>query len=372
MRSRQGQKALKEAVTGKPQDGSMEQKQMKIMYVDASVDGHHLTYLSYLLKNASKDSLAVLPEYSDKAAGRVRKTTVRGIRGFHEYGSWMEELRGIAAEEQPDIIHFLDGDSMMRHLGRGLARFGDSRLIITFHHFFEGKAREISMKRMLHYAAAGVFHTEEIQMKVKKFGCKNAECVPYPCFLNVPAGSGRGYLNDPPRLLALGGTRYDKGLDILLEALKRVRSPFSLVIAGKEEDFDERFVFEHTAAYNDRVRTCLRFLGDEEVKRLLMEADIIVLPYRKIFDGASGPMCEGIYLGKTIIGPSHGSLGRMLQESHAGYTFESESTEGLAACIEYALAHPCCYDETAKNAQQALRPELFVQKYAEIYEKAVK
>lgn len=345
---------------------------MKIMYVDASTDGHHLTYLNYLLKNASEDSLAVLPENSEKVVGRIRKTTVQSIRGFREYGNWMKELRSIAEEEQPDIIHFLDGDSMMRHLGRGFSRFGDCRLIITFHHFFEGKAREISMKRMLRYASAGVFHTEEIRREVEKFGCRNTECVPYPCFLDVPAGAGKGYRSDPPKLLALGGTRYDKGLDILLTALEKVQASFHLIIAGKPEDFDETFISEGTEKYRAQVQTYLHFLSDEEVKKFLEEADIIVLPYRKIFDGASGPLCEGLYLGKTIIGPEHGSLGEMIRQSHAGYTFESENVEKLAECIEYTLRHPCIYDETAYRAQRELQPELFASRYMAIYEKILK
>ena len=93
---------------------------MKIMYVDASTDGHHLTYLNYLLQTASEESFAVLPKDAEQVNGRVRKVSTDSIRGFREYGNWMKELRAIAAEEQPDLIHFLDGDSMMRNLGRGL------------------------------------------------------------------------------------------------------------------------------------------------------------------------------------------------------------------------------------------------------------
>lgn len=344
---------------------------MKIMYVDASTDGHHLTYLNYLLQTASEESFAVLPKDAEQVNGRVRKVSTGSIRGFREYGNWMKELRAIAAEEQPDLIHFLDGDSMMRNLGRGLSRFGACRRIITFHHFFEGKAREISMKSMLRNVDMGVFHTKEIRKRVENLGCQNTECVPYPCFLDLPPGKSGEYRNRPPKLLTLGGTRYDKGLDILLEALEMVRVPFQLVIAGKPEYFDEVFILEHTEKYRDRVQICLRFLDDEEVKGFLMEADIIVLPYRKIFNGASGPMCDGLYLGKTIIGPDHGSLGEMLRQSHAGYTFESENIEKLGTCIEYALSHPCVYDDTAYRMQQELRPELFIQRYSEIYKKVL-
>ena len=345
---------------------------MKIIYVDASTDGHHLTYLNYLLQAVPGDSFAVLPQDTDKVKGRARKISAAGTRSFQEYGNWMKELRGIAEEERPDIIHFLDGDSMMRHFGRGLARFKNARIIITFHHLFEGKARELSMKNMLKHASAGVFHTEEIRERVEEMGCRNVECVPYPCFLDVPAGMSGAYGNEPPKLLALGGTRYDKGLDILLEALQQVREPFRLVIAGKPEDFDEAFIRQKAERYQDRVELCLHFLSDEEVKQFLQEADIIVLPYRKLFDGASGPMCEGIYLGKTIVGPEHGSLGQLIRSTHTGYTFESENVEKLAACLEYALSHPCLYDDTAYAAQQELKPELFAERYLRIYQKAIK
>lgn len=342
---------------------------MKIMYVDISTDGHHLTYLNYLLQAVSDDSVAVIPKDMDKVKGRVRKISADSIRGFGKYGNWIKELRRIQKEERPDIIHFLDGDTMMRNFGRGLSCFKNSGIVITFHHLFEGKAREISMKCMMKYADAGVFHTQEIRGRVERMGCRNAECVPYPCFLDIPVGQSGIYRNDPPVLLALGGTRYDKGLDILLEALRLTENPFRLVIAGKPEDFDEDFIRWHTMSYKERVECCLQFLSDEEVRKFLIEADIIVLPYRKIFDGASGPMCEGVYLGKTIIGPDHGSLGNLIRQSHTGYCFESENPEKLADSISYALEHPCVYDETARRAQQELKPELFVKRYKKIYEK---
>lgn len=344
---------------------------MKIMYVDASTDGHHLTYLNYLLQAASSSSFAVIPKDGEKVRGRVREISIQGIRSLGDYGDWMKKLRTIAKEEKPDIIHFLDGDTMMRNFGRELSRFKDSGIVITFHHLFEGKARELSMKRMLKYADSGVFHTEEIRRRIEKLGCGNTECVPYPCFLDVPMGESGKYQNNPPVLLALGGTRYDKGLDILLEALQQTEKQFRLVIAGKPEDFDEEFIQQRTESYRDNVKYCLHFLSDEEVRGFLMEADIIVLPYRKIFDGASGPMCEGIYLGKTIVGPDHGSLGKIIRQSHTGYVFESENVDKLASCLNYALHHPCFYDLEARKAQQELRPELFTERYMRIYEKVL-
>ncbi len=344
---------------------------MKIMYVDASIDGHHLTYVNCLLKAAPEGSFAVLPEGEGEVKGRNIRLPFQSIRSRKDYHAWLRQLYLIAREEKPDIVHFLDGDTMMRHFGFELDKFGNSKIVFTFHHLFPGKLREISMKRMLHHAAAGVYHTKEIADTVKSYGCKNVYQITYPCFLNRSMASRKAYQNTPPVLLALGGTRRDKGLDILLEALSEVKEPFRLIIAGKAEDFDEKYIEEACKEYRSQVELQLRFLSDKEVESFLDRADIIVLPYRKEFDGASGPMTDGIYLGKTIVGPDHGSLGAQIRNFHVGYTFESENVKSLAECIEKSLRNICIYDETARQAQKELQPEFFVKKYRELYNEMI-
>lgn len=342
---------------------------MKIMYVDISTDGHHLIYLNNLLREESLESFAVLPKHEETVAGRCHSIMKPNIRTLRGYWNWILELKRIALEEQPDVIHLLDGDSIMRYFGLGLGQLKAWKVVITFHHLFPGVLRKISMKRMLRLANVGVFHTEAIERQVRSFGCKNVRCIPYPCFLEAAVQEKECITLESPILLALGGTRYDKGLDILLEALKLVDVPFHLIVAGKEEDFRRDYIERQIQVFRERVELNLKFLSSEEVLDYLQRSDIIVLPYRKIFDGASGPMNEGIYLGKTIIGPAHGSLGQMIGQYHVGYTFESENVEELAKCLKRALEIPFSYDETAKRQQQELKPELFRNRYRELYQR---
>ena len=260
------------------------------------------------------------------------------------------------------------GDSIMRYFGMGLGQLKEWKVVITFHHLFPGILRKISMRRMLHSVSAGVFHTEAIERQVRSFGCRNVKCIPYPCFLETARLEEKTEISECPVLLALGGTRYDKGLDILLKALKLVDMPFQLIIAGKAEDFDKDYIEQQIQPYKEHVELNLKFLTSEEVLDCLQKADIIVLPYRKIFNGASGPMNEGIYLGKTIIGPGHGSLGQMIRQYHVGYTFESENIEALAECLKRALKEPFLYDETAERQQKELAPHLFQNRYRELYQ----
>ncbi len=344
---------------------------MKIMFVDTRTYGHHLIYLNNLLQAASSESFVVIPENGECVTGRCHNIPVPAIRKIFGYRKWIEDLKKIALEEHPDIIHFLDGDTIMRYFGWGFSEFGFCKIVITFHHFFPGKMREISFKRMLKSATVGVFHTEEILDKIKAFGCKNVKCVPYPCFLKAPMQKGEGYQNNPPVLLALGGTRYEKGLDILLEALKLVELPFRLVIAGGVTDFDGEYIEKAVQDYYSSVKWDLRELSEEEVLAYIQHSDIVVLPYRKIFDGASGPMCEGVYLGKTIVGPNHGSLGDLIQKHHVGYTFESENIADLAKSLNMALENSFVFDAKASEYQRSLHPEIFKNSYLEIYQQIV-
>ena len=340
---------------------------MKIMYADISTDGHHLIYLNNLLSEASSGSFAVLPKHEGIVAGRCHSIARPNIRTLSGYWNWILKIKQIALKEQPDIIHLLDGDSIMRYFGFGLGQLKAWKVVITFHHLFPGVLRKISMRRMLRLSSVGVFHTEAIEKQVRSFGCKNVRCIPYPCFFEAIVQEKKDTSSEPPVLLALGGTRYDKGLDIFLEALKLVDMPFRLIIAGKEEDFHRDYIEQQIQSYKDCVELNLKFLSSEEVLDYLQRSDIIVLPYRKIFDGASGPMNEGIYLGKMIIGPAHGSLGEMIRQYHVGYTFKSENVEDLAKCLQRALKMSFLYDETAKQQQKELNPELFRIRYQELY-----
>lgn len=175
-----------------------------------------------------------------------------------------------------------------------------------------------------------------------------------------------------PVLLALGATRDDKGLDILLDALNFVNHDFQLLIAGKEESFSEEFIDEHTKKYSTKVTKLLKFLDDYKFAECLSAADFVVLPYRKCFDGASGPLGEGVVLGKTIIGPNHGSLGDIIEKNHLGYIFEAENINSLAKVLDKALTRTMQHDKEYLAYQRMLDPEIFAEKYVELFMKVQK
>lgn len=340
---------------------------MKVMYVDYSVEGHHLEYLKYLSKSNSYESIAVLPQQVENL--QIKQIVCSKLdlkkKKLLDYLKYMKQLKRIAEDEHVDVIHFLDGDSAMRYFDIGYRYLQKFHTVVTFHHLFPGKLREISVKRILNSVSMAVVHTDEIKETFYSYGCENVVCIHYPCFL--PLKCNEKEKKESKTLLALGGTRYDKGLDLLLDALNMISEEFQLIIAGKEEFFTRAFIEKAIEPYKNKVLLNLKFLSSKEVEDYLEDADIIVLPYRKQFDGASGPMCEGAFLGKQIIGPNHGSLGAAIRKNHIGVTFESENTKDLARCIEQSLREEFFYDEIAKEYQKSLNPEEFFRKHESLY-----
>ena len=225
----------------------------------------------------------------------------------------------------------------------------------------------MAYRRIARKVDAVVVHTKKLKADFENLGINNVYHIEYPQFSSSPyipdAKEKLGIHTEAPVILALGATRRDKGLDFLLEALNRVNQPFSLLIAGAESFFAQAYIHEHITGYKERVKTCLKFLSDEEFSLCLNAADIVCLPYRKCFDGASGPLGEGVSLGKMVVGAGHGSLGRLISENHLGYTFESENVDSLAEMLDKALTEKWKPDEKYKAYQALLNPERFQKEY---------
>lgn len=348
---------------------------MKILYVDRAVVGHHIKYLTCLAHGTDADAVAVIPsEVSDlRCKQYVYTTPIKNVANPKVYLQWIRELKGIVKREKPDIIHFLYGDTFYRFFGLKLSGFKKTKTVLTLHWVRNGFIRQLSAKKICKKVDTVVVHSGFMKKQLNDLGVKNVTHVEYPCFdQNVRIDKAEacaywGIRTDVPTIVCIGNTRYDKGLDILLGALQCAEHPFQLLVCGKEEAFGQSFIEEKIQAYADRVKLCLHYLSEEELSHALGAADIIALPYRRSFNGASGPLGEGVALGKTIVGADHGSLGDLIRENHLGYTFESENEESLAAALNAALSSTFEKDEVYKSYQDSLNVDSFLKKYKAVY-----
>lgn len=355
---------------------------MKLLLIDAVMYGHHKTYFEALMDGleAEHQVIGVVPDgYENPRYRLIHATLYRenmSAKDMHAiaYLEWMYRIGKIIKEEKPDIVHFLYGDIMYRYFGAGLRFCGKAKTVVTFHQVRRSRVRDISIKRICRQITQGVLHTDKLVNDLNELGIKNIQKIEYPCFgqkcdcSQAEAQKELGLdTKQCPVLLALGGTRYDKGLDILLDALDVVQTPFYLLVAGYPETYDEAYIAEHIKPYKERVTCILKYLSDEEFALCIAAADLIVLPYRKSFDGASGPLGEGVAKDKIIVGADHGSLGQTIRENHLGYVFKSENKDELADAIEYALSKPFVRDSEYRAYQKKISPHTFIENYQTLY-----
>ncbi|RED65070.1 glycosyltransferase [Cohnella lupini] len=188
-----------------------------------------------------------------------------------------------------------------------------------------------------------------------------------------------GYVR--PYLLCFGGLRHDKGIDFLLGAMSSLRDrEFTLIVAGSEGDFKEEDIRRLSGKYGirDKLFADLRFIPDDAMEYYFDLCDAVVLPYRKLFSGQSGPLTEGAARNKYILGPGHGEIGHTIRTYELGETFESENeqdlTDKLAITIEKVNSvrkgrsvEPRPATENANAYAPLINIDRFVKRYAQFF-----
>lgn len=348
---------------------------MKILYVDLTLSGHHKIYLNTFIENNYNELVLIAPKNNFNFECKQYNPNFNYKNsGVTEYLKLIIYINKIAKKEKPDIIHFLYGDIFYRYLGLGLGLLNKYKILMTFHQIRRSKLRDISIRRICKKITHGIVHTKALKDTMNSMAIKNIEHIEYPQLdnlIDISKEDARKKLNinsTSPVLLAIGATRQDKGLDILLEALKNVNSDFYLIIAGKESSFKYEFIKNKIQSYSDKVTLILRRLTDEEYSACVSACDIVVLPYRKSFDGASGPLTSGVWYKKYIVGPNHGSLNDIILENNLGTVFESEDINDLTQKLELVLNKELKWEIKQQKYRDSLDKSSFIKRHNDLYD----
>jgi D-inositol-3-phosphate glycosyltransferase len=140
-------------------------------------------------------------------------------------------------------------------------------------------------------------------------------------------------------LLFFGQIAPYKGLDILLEAMKILFSqqqPCRLMIAGRVKNGSEPY-WQTLRPYleNDEARPRIlvndKFIPDNDVPMLFRAADVLILPYRAIYQ--SGPLSLAYRFGVPVIATRVGSFERDVIPEVTGLLSQPDSPRDLARVI---------------------------------------
>lgn len=348
--------------------------------------GHHISYLEAVLQgyiNAGHNVMLIVPEKYEELKSvdqHIINAELWGSSSFQKHRKWIKEVNRLAKQKSLECIHFHYADAFLRYFGYGLHKFRKQKVILTCHQIREGNnrlssiARNVSLRIIAHMSNYIVVHTDYLAEHLNKNKISNVIHIEYPRFdiksmgISCKANELLKKLSasNHVKLVSLGSLRADKGILYLVKALKEVNGKFDLIIAGMEDDYTANDLSEYIDTYKENTYMYLEFLSDEEFVAFAKASDIVVLPYTSTFEGASGPMVEGVYQNKIIIAPNHGGLGKTVVTNHLGYIFKTEDVSSLAETITEALRKKWVFDEKYQKYQNCINVEEFIAQYVKI------
>ena len=345
---------------------------MKIVLVDAALDGHHARYIRGICSSKNIDFVLIAPDGDCDLAGvPVYRYNFNAKKlDLFKYFRWLRFIKKIAKKERADAVHFLDGDTVMKFMALGLKRFRKN-LFVTYHNFYRGFLRKISYKRTARFSRAIVVHTDTVKRLLTEQKIKNAVRNDYPAFDGEIAKAlpvkeckaAFGLPDDKPIVGFVGGISAYKGFDLFLDCLRQECDGVCFFVAGRATDYTKEFLGQVARDNAGKIVIREGWLSNEDYCRALAATDVLLLPYDDNFYGASGPLADGAYCGKRIVTTKGGGIADIVEENHLGTVLKERS----AKCLLKEINESFVYDETAKAYAKTVSAEAFVCRYERIY-----
>jgi len=204
-----------------------------------------------------------------------------------------------------------------------------------------------SRKKLARLADSIICHSQSGQKKIAKY-----YQVPIDKISIIPHGNFIDYYDHLPTrtesrkrlglskkklvFLYFGLIRPYKGIDDMLASFKEIRAPnVQLLIVGKPSDKRLKKLILKAEKEDSRIKSWLKFIPDSQVPFFMKAADLIVLPYKKIF--CSGSALLAMSFARPIVAPAIGDLKEVLDRKGA-LLYQPSSKNGLTRAMEKAPA----------------------------------
>lgn len=286
------------------------------------------------------------------------------FRKAHRICAYYLRLMRYAASAQPKIFHIL-WNNRFQFFDRTLLmlyyKLLGKQVVMTTHNVNQRKRDHNDTRwnrftlRTQYRSADHIFvHTESMRAElINEFGVKPARVTTIPFGINnaVPhtsltpseARKRLGIREGEKTILFFGRITPYKGLEYLVDAFKQTVSAgdYRLIIAGRPEQGSEeylRVIYEGSREHVEGKRIMLHahFIPDEDTEIYFKAADVLVLPYRAVYQ--SGVLFLAYSFGLPVIAADVGSLKDDIVEGRTGFVFRPEDPHDLADAIERYFA----------------------------------
>ena len=155
-------------------------------------------------------------------------------------------------------------------------------------------------------------------------------------------------------LLFFGMIKKSKGLEVLIESLKDIPSNVHLIIAGRTRNISFNH-YENTINelnLSSRVHPVIRYITNDERNKLFNFSDLVVLPYRKIYQ--SGVLLQAMSYGLPVIASDLPANKLIINEKN-GVLFNTGNASDLAQKINELIMDEKKRKSIAENAKEFVK-----------------
>ncbi len=313
---------------------------------------------------ASRSGVEVHPEFR-----RVFGSGGRVVRAMNFVAGLYRTLRGCVVRHQTVVHYHFFHYGLMELLSVVAAVLARRRVVVTVHDLESFDQRRLQFhSTILRLADAIIVHNrssrKELVGMIEGIGNRVA-VVPHGNYIGQVALEDRltsrnrlGIPADARVLLFFGQIKDVKGLDVLIRAFARLHSlhpDLHLIIAGRpwKSDFSVYQSLIDELGVADRVHCFIRYVAESEVGYFYGSADVVVLPYRRIYQ--SGVLLMAMSLGLPVMASSLDAMREVVVSGENGWIFETDNVEALAECVSTYLGGNGSGQEGAAAASLMVR-----------------
>jgi glycosyltransferase involved in cell wall biosynthesis len=302
-------------------------------------------------------SLYTCDETADPAVANLRFRPVFG-RLFASQNRWMRACRflkgvvaalGNAVVQRERVCHFHFFEHALPELAEvTLGKLCGRKIVATVHDVesLEGDQKASRNSRVYSRVDRLIVHNNASREELVKLGVDPAKIsvIPHgnylakvPALMNpVEARSVLGIRQDAKVALFFGQIKQVKGLDLLIRAIADVSreiAEVTLLVAGRpwRMEFSQYDRLIDDLGIRDRCVLHIRYIPDSEVHLYYAAADIVVLPYREVYQ--SGVVLMAMSYGRPVLVSDLPGMTAIVAERENGYLFRQGAATSLAQTL---------------------------------------
>lgn len=293
-----------------------------------------------------------------------QRPNARIVRKIARVSLYYGKLIRYAATAKPRVFHILWNNKFElfdRTLLMLYYRLLGKKIAFTAHNVNAGRRdsedswlNRFTLRIQYRLADHVFVHTEKMKLElIDEFGVHRGRITVIPYGINnaIPntpltaseAKQRLGIDTHKRTILFYGRIAPAKGLDLLITAFQQIlarREDYQLIIAGRPDRCEKYWAPIEESIQEDvrKKRILLRaeFIPDDDTEVYFKAADVLVLPYREIFQ--SGVLFLGYSYGLPALAADVGSLKDDIVEGKTGFMFRPEDPVDLAKTIERYFA----------------------------------